>query len=124
MSDIKFGSINSHSRLRLTTLAGMWRMDELVYLVLQWDPCQISEMTDHFIWWLEFIWEKNRGELSPLHHGGRGNVEEAISSQPGAGNSDHHSSGEDIYLLTGMIAARAHGGWALPTLYIYTVSLV
>ncbi|CAL9008897.1 unnamed protein product [Prunus brigantina] len=44
MSDIRFGSINSHSRLRLTTLAGMWRrIDELVYLVLQWDPSQISE---------------------------------------------------------------------------------
>ncbi|KAI5347238.1 Hypothetical predicted protein [Prunus dulcis] len=99
MSDIKFGSINSHSRLRLTTLAGMWRIDELVYLVLQWDPSQISEGIQS--WWLEFVWEKNGGELSPFHHGGRGNVEEAISSQPGAGNSDHHSSGEDIYLFNG-----------------------
>lgn len=49
MSDIKFGSINSHSRLKLTTLAGMWTIDELVYLVLQWDPSQISEVTDHFM---------------------------------------------------------------------------
>ncbi|KAM2484915.1 hypothetical protein ACFX1W_042351 [Malus domestica] len=56
-SDITFGSINDHSRVRLTTLAGMCTIDDLENLVLRWAPCQISEVTVTILCpdrWLKF----------------------------------------------------------------------